>query len=393
MRIVSVKQATAPIASAIANAYIDFSKMTASIVAVTVEGEGGRRATGYGFNSNGRYAQPGLLAERFIPRLTEATEAQITAADGRLNPQGAWAAMMKNEKPGGHGERSVAVGVLDMALWDAAAKLEGLPLWRLLADRYNGGVADEAAWVYAAGGYYYPGKGVEQLLEEMRRYLGMGYATVKMKIGGAPGTGLADALAEDMARIEAVLKLVGGDGSKLAVDVNGRFDLPAALAYAEALAPMGLRWYEEPLDPLDYATHATLAEHYRPPIATGENLFSMLDARNLIRHGGLRPDRDILQMDPALSYGLVEYLRTLDMLAAHGWSRRRCVPHGGHQFALNIAVGLGLGGNESYPEVFAPFGGFADDVPVVAGRVAMPHGPGIGFESKNKLYEVFKTLG
>ncbi len=393
MRIVSVKQGIAPIASDIANAYIDFSKMTASIVAVTVEGEAGRRATGYGFNSNGRYAQPGLLAERFVPRLTEATEAQITSPDGKLNPQGAWTAMMKNEKPGGHGERSVAVGVLDMALWDAAAKLEGVPLWRLLADRYNGGKADEAAWVYAAGGYYYPGKGVEALVEEMKRYLGMGYATVKMKIGGAPGTSIADALAEDTARIEAVVKLLGGDGSKLAVDVNGRFDLPAALAYAQALEPMGLRWYEEPLDPLDYATHATLAEHYGPPIATGENLFSMLDARNLIRHGGLRPDRDILQMDPALSYGLCEYLRTLDMLAAHGWSRRRCVPHGGHQFALNIAVGLGLGGNESYPEVFAPFGGFADDVPVVEGRVAMPDIPGVGFEAKNALHSVFKSLG
>jgi len=392
MRIVSVKQDIAPIASDIANAYIDFSKMTASIVAVTVEGEGGRRATGYGFNSNGRYAQPGLLAERFVPRLLEASEAQITAPDGTLDPAGAWAAMMKNEKPGGHGERSVAVGVLDMALWDACAKLARLPLWKLLANRFNGGVADDAAWVYAAGGYYYPGKGVNALIEEMKRYLGLGYTTVKMKIGGAPGTPLNEALAEDMARITAVVKLLGGDGSKLAVDVNGRFGLHAALTYAAALAPMNLRWYEEPLDPLDYATHATLAEHYAPPIATGENLFSMVDCRNLIRHGGLRPDRDILQFDPALSYGLVEYLRTLDMLASHGWSRRRCVPHGGHQFALNIAVGLGLGGNESYPEVFAPFGGFADDLPVVDGRVAMPTIPGIGFEAKNALYAVLKTL-
>jgi L-alanine-DL-glutamate epimerase-like enolase superfamily enzyme len=391
MRIVSVKQGVAPINSAIANAYIDFSKMTASIVAVTVEGNG-RRATGYGFNSNGRYAQPGLLAERFIPRLTEATEAQVTDAQGRLDPAGAWAAMMKNEKPGGHGERSVAVGVLDMALWDAAAKLEGVPLWRLLADRYNKGQADDAAWVYAAGGYYYPGKGVDQLVEEMKRYLGMGYSVVKMKIGGAPGTGLKDALTEDLARIEAVLKLLGGDGSRLCVDVNGRFGLHAALTYAAALKPFNLRWYEEPLDPLDYATHATLAEHYFPPIATGENLFSMLDARNLIRHGGLRPDRDFLQFDPALSYGLVEYLRTLAMLLEHGWSPRRCVPHGGHQFALNIAVGLGLGGNESYPEVFAPFGGFADAVPVVDSRVRMPDVPGIGFEAKNALYAVLKTL-
>ncbi|MGG5817608.1 enolase C-terminal domain-like protein [Falsiroseomonas sp. HW251] len=391
MRIVSVKQGVAPISSEIANAYIDFSKMTASIVAVTVEGEG-KRATGYGFNSNGRYAQPGLLAERFVPRLTEATEAQVTDSQGRLDPAGAWSVMMKNEKPGGHGERSVAVGVLDMALWDAAAKLEGVPLWRLLADRYNNGKADAAAWVYAAGGYYYPGKGVDALVDEMKRYLDMGYSTVKMKIGGAPGTPLKAALVEDVGRIEAVLKLLGGDGSRLCVDVNGRFGLHAALSYAAALQPLNLRWYEEPLDPLDYATHATLAEHYGPPIATGENLFSMQDCRNLIRHGGLRSDRDILQFDPALSYGLVEYLRTLQMLVEHGWSPRRCVPHGGHQFALNIAVGLGLGGNESYPEVFAPFGGFADDVPVKDSRVQMPDIPGIGFEAKNALYAVFKTL-
>jgi L-alanine-DL-glutamate epimerase-like enolase superfamily enzyme len=127
-------------------------------------------------------------------------------------------------------------------------------------------------------------------------------------------------------------------------------------------------------------------------IATGENLFSMQDARNLVRHGGLRPDRDVLQLDPALSYGLVEYLRTLEMLKGQGWSPRRCVPHGGHQFALNIAVGLQLGGNESYPQVFAPFGGFADNCPVVDGRVRLPHIPGIGFEAKNDLWAVMKTL-
>jgi len=392
MRIASIRDGVVPIASDIANAFIDFSKMTASVVAVTVEDGNGKSATGYGFNSNGRYAQPGLLRERFIPRLLEAAPASLEHGDGGLEPAGAWAAMMKNEKPGGHGDRSVAVGVLDMALWDAAAKLEGVPLWKLLAQRFRQGQAEDNAWIYAAGGYYYPGKGVEALVEEMKRYLGLGYSVVKMKIGGAPGTSVKEALREDLERIEAVLTLLGGDGSRLCVDVNGRFGLHAALAYGAALERYKLRWYEEPLDPLDYSTHATLAEHYMHPIATGENLFSMQDARNLIRHGGLRPDRDILQFDPALSYGLVEYLRTLRMLAEHGWSPRRCVPHGGHQFALNIAVGLGLGGNESYPEVFAPFGGFADTTPVQDSRIRMPDVPGIGFEAKNNLWAVLKDL-
>jgi L-alanine-DL-glutamate epimerase-like enolase superfamily enzyme len=391
VKITSVRQGVVPIMSAIANAYIDFSKMTASVVAVTVESGDGRKATGYGFNSNGRYAQPGLLAERFIPRLEEAGELPAHE-DGGFDPVPAWTAMMKNEKPGGHGDRSVAVGVLDMALWDAAAKLAGVPLWKLLSNRFNGGRHDATAWVYAAGGYYHPGKDVDGLVEEMKRYLGMGYSVVKMKIGGSPGMPLREALLLDLSRIEAVLKLLDGDGSRLCVDVNGRFGLHAALSYGAAIQGFGLRWYEEPLDPLDYSTHATLAEHYQPPLATGENLFSMLDARNLIRHGGLRPDRDILQFDPALSYGLVEYLRTLTMLREHGWSPRRCVPHGGHQFALNIATGLGLGGNESYPEVFAPFGGFASGVPVVDSRVAMPDVPGIGFEVKNDLWAVLKDL-
>jgi D(-)-tartrate dehydratase len=391
MRIASIRQGVVPISSSIANAYIDFSKMTASVVAITVESGDGRSATGYGFNSNGRYAQPGLLAERFIPRLESVGELPAHA-DGGFDPLPAWAAMMKNEKPGGHGDRSVAVGVLDMALWDAAAKLAGVPLWRLLADRYNQGRADENAWVYAAGGYYQPGKDVDALVEEMKRYLGMGYSVVKMKIGGSPGMALREALLLDLQRIEAVLKLLDGQGHRLCVDVNGRFGLHAALSYGAAIQGFGLRWYEEPLDPLDYSTHATLAEHYAPPLATGENLFSMLDARNLIRHGGLRPDRDVLQFDPALSYGLVEYLRTLDMLREHGWSPRRCVPHGGHQFALNIAVGLGLGGNESYPEVFAPFGGFADSTPVENSRIRMPDAPGIGFETKSDLHAVLRDL-
>ncbi len=147
--------------------------------------------------------------------------------------------------------------------------------------------------------------------------------------------------------------MVGG-GDNLAVDANGRFSLDEAIAYADALMPYGLRWYEEPLDPLDYAAHRVLAERYAPPLATGENLFSVHDARNLIRHGGLRPDRDVLQFDPALSYGLVEYLRTLDMLARHGWSARRCVPHGGHQFALNIAVGLGPRRQRKLPRRLRP---------------------------------------
>jgi L-alanine-DL-glutamate epimerase-like enolase superfamily enzyme len=385
VRIVDVREITRPIASPIRNAYIDFTKMTTSLVAVVTDAvRDGRRVVGYGFNSNGRYGQGGLIRERFAPRLLEADPGSLLDDSGdNLDPDRVWAALMANEKPGGHGERSVAVGTLDMAVWDAVAKIAGKPLFRLLAERH-GRAADPRVFVYAAGGYYYPGKDNAALRAEMRSYLDRGYTVVKMKIGGAP-------LAEDRARIEAVLKEIGSE-ARLAVDANGRFDLETAIAYAKMLRGYPLFWYEEAGDPLDYQLQAALAAFYPGPMATGENLFSHQDARNLIRHGGLRPDRDVLQFDCALSYGLCEYQRTLGMLAAHGWSPRRCIPHGGHQMSLNIAAGLGLGGNESYPDLFQPYGGFPDGVAVEDGHIVMPELPGIGFEGKADLYAEMKAL-
>ncbi|MFN4276901.1 MAG: mandelate racemase/muconate lactonizing enzyme family protein [Ferrovibrio sp.] len=386
MRIVEVREKTVSIASPIANAYIDFSKMTCSVVAVITDVvRDGKPVVGFGFNSNGRYGQGALMRERFLPRLMDADpDTLVDTANNNLDPFAIWKTLMTNEKPGGHGERSVAVGTLDMAVWDAVAKIAGVPLWRLLADRYRNGVADDRVWVYAAGGYYYPGKDLTALQDEMKSYRDRGYRVVKMKIGGA-------SLAEDLRRIEAVIGIVG-EGRNLCVDVNGRFDLATAIEYGKALLPYDLFWYEEVGDPLDYALQAELAKHYDRPMATGENLFSMQDARNLIRFGGMRPDRDWLQFDCALSYGLVEYLRTLDMLKDHGWSTRRVVPHGGHQMSLNIAAGLHLGGNESYPDVFKPFGGFADGIAVEDGYVGLPQIPGVGFEAKSELYAVMKSL-
>src|SRR4051812_1320465 len=155
MRIIAIRDIVAPIKSDIANAYIDFSAMTASVVAIVTDRiVDGWPVVGFGFNSNGRYAPQGLLRERFIPRLMAARPDDYQGEDGFIDPYKAWGVLMRNEKPGGHGERSVAVGVLDMALWDALAKAHDVPLWRLLADRYNGGQAHPTAWVYAAGGYY-----------------------------------------------------------------------------------------------------------------------------------------------------------------------------------------------------------------------------------------------
>jgi D(-)-tartrate dehydratase len=385
-RILEVREQTVRLEAAIRNSLIDFSQMTVSVVAaITDRKEDGRPVVGLGFNSIGRYGQGGMLRDRFIPRLLEAEPDALLGDDGELDPARVRDLVMKNEKPGGHGERSGAVAALEIAVWDAAAKVAGMPLYRLLADRYNGGEYDSGVEVYAAGGYYYPDDGVGRLLEEIRGYLDSGYTHVKIKIGGA-------SIDDDMERVEAVLELLEGDGSRLSVDANGRFDLETAIAYGKRMEPYGLRWYEEAGDPLDFALQAELVNEYSPPFATAENLFSHEDVRNLLRYAGLRPEVDLLQMDPGLSYGIVELDRMLSVMREAGWSPRRLIPHGGHLMALHMAAGLQLGGNESYPGVFQPFGGFGRQHEVIDGAIQIADHPGIGLELKRELEPVLSKL-
>ena len=391
MKITRIRHAAAPIASDIRNAFINFSTMTISLIAVETDVvRDGRPVIGYGFTSNGRYAQGGILEERFIPRVMAADPRQLVDGNhDNLDPAAVWHTFMTNEKPGGHGDRAHAAGGLDMAVWDAVAKIAEKPLWQLLHERYGRGDAPTAATrilVYPGGGYYYPGKEIEGLEAEMRRYQEQGYKVVKMKVGGAD-------LATDLRRIEAVLRIVG-TGASLAVDANGRFDLPAALAFGRAIEPYRLFWYEEPGDPLDFDLNAQLAAAYPHALATGENLFSAVDGRNLIRYGGMRADRDWIQLDPALAYGCTEYIRFLAACDEAGWPRTKLIPHGGHQLALNMAAGLGLGGSESYPGVFQPYGGFADDIPVADGFTTLHRTPGIGMELKREMFaEMRRRLG
>jgi D(-)-tartrate dehydratase len=385
MRIVDVRETAIPLKSGLKNSSFDFSEMTTSIVAVVTDVvRGGRPVVGFAFNSTGRYACGAQMRERFIPRLLRADPDSIVDNGGGFDPARAVAVMAAREKIGGDAERSVAIGTIEVALWDAVAKIADRPLSRLLADRYNGGAMADRVFCYVGGGWYFPGQTIGDLQEEMRRHLAAGYTMVKMKIGGLP-------LVEDCRRIEAVLKVLGHE-HRLAVDANGKFDRDTALAYAKALEPFGLRWFEEPCHPLDYALYAEIAGAYEAPLATGENLYATEDVQNLVRFGGLRAGRDVLQVDPPQAYGIAAYGRTVGMLEANGWSRTQLYPHGGNQMSLAIAAGFGLGGAESYPGVFGAFGGFADDARVEDGFMTLSDRPGIGFEGQAALYGLMRGL-
>jgi L-alanine-DL-glutamate epimerase-like enolase superfamily enzyme len=276
----------------------------------------GQPLVGLAFDSIGRYGHGALLRQRFIPRLLAADPDDYADGHGGIDPHRAWAILMKNEKPGGHGERCGAVGLIDAALWDLAAKAAGEPLWSLLAKRYGGPDASGRIAVYASGGHYRPSNDLSSLRDDVRRGIDRGHRRIKIKIGGA-------SLGDDVARIEAVLGVIER-GMSLAVDGNGTFDRGKAVQYLDALAQFSLAWIEEPVHPLDFELHRDIAARTPIPLATGENLFSRDDARNLLRYAGLRKDRDLLQFDISLSYGLVEYLRILGDLDVYGWGRERC---------------------------------------------------------------------
>jgi L-alanine-DL-glutamate epimerase-like enolase superfamily enzyme len=387
MRILDIRETAIPLKSELKNSSFDFTEMTTSVVAVITDViRGGRPVTGFAFNSTGRYACGAQMRARFIPRILAAKPETLLDATGEnIDPAKVLAVMLQREKSGGHSERSIAIGTIEVALWDAVAKIAEKPLHRVLAERYNGGKVSERVFCYVGGGWYLPGQTIRDLQDEMLRHLDAGYTMVKMKVGGLP-------LADDVRRVAAVKETLGNRAA-LAVDANAKFQRDEALAYARALSEFGLRWFEEPCDPLDFALLAEIASVYAPPLATGENLYSTQDVENLVRFGGLKPERrDVIQVDPPQAYGIVQYAQTVAMLERHGWPRTALFPHGGNQMSLAIAGGFGLGGAESYPGVFGDFGGFADDAKVEEGYLRLSERPGIDFEGQARLYRIMQEL-
>ncbi|MFT6433930.1 MAG: L-alanine-DL-glutamate epimerase-like enolase superfamily enzyme [Candidatus Azotimanducaceae bacterium] len=379
MRITEIRDLSINLEGNISNAMVSFNDHTVSLVAVVSDQRrDGKPVIGFGFNSIGRYSQSGILRERMIPRVLKCKAEALLAIDGnRFDPAAVTKAAMQNEKPGGHGDRAGALGALELAIWDLNAKLADEPAWTTIAKAFDRQLSDPVTNVYAAGGYYYDEDSSQRLQQELEHYRELGYHAFKMKVGGA-------SLAEDLVRIETALE-VAGSGANLSIDANGRFDLDSAIEYAEAITPLDLRWFEEPGDPLDYKLNQALTIGYQGVIATGENLFSEQDVRNLSQFGGMRPGKDIFQMDPGLSYGLTEYAKMIQTLERAGFNRAECFPHGGHLINLHIAIGLGLGGCEAYPGVFQPFGGYPDVCKLEEGVVSPTDAPGFGLEQKAEL--------
>jgi L-alanine-DL-glutamate epimerase-like enolase superfamily enzyme len=373
MRIVDCRERTVGIGADMRNASIGFGAMTASALALVSD----RGLTGYAFDSIGRYGKGALLRERFIPRLLRAKPDSLLDGKGLPDPAAFARAAMADEKQGGHGERPGAVGLIEAAAWDLRAKAQGLPLWRSIAEYFEREAKPQIA-VYASCGHF---RTDDVLTFEVKKAIDAGYDCVKIKVGGE--------IDSDLKRLERAAAALP-PGAKWAVDANGALAVKDAAKWLDALAPFKLAWIEEPAPPLDFELLKEYGRLSAAPLATGENLFSFDDARNLLRYGGLRPERDFIQVDPLLTYGVGEYARIIAAYEAAGWRRSQFLPHAGHLFAAHCVAGLGLGMAEAAPDASLAYGGYWDGVRVAGGRVTIPDAPGAGYERKANLHALLE---
>lgn len=373
MRIAECRERTVGIGADMRNASIGFGAMTASALALVSD----RGLTGYAFDSIGRYGKGALLRERFFPRLMQVKPESLLDGKGLPDPLAFARAAMADEKQGGHGERPGAVGLIEAAAWDLRAKAQGLPLWRSIAEYFEREAKPQIA-VYASCGHF---RTDDILTFEVKKAIDAGYDCVKIKVGGE--------IDSDLKRLERAAAALPA-GARWAVDANGALAAKDAAKWFDALEPFKLAWIEEPAPPLDFELLKDYGGLSAAPLATGENLFSFDDARNLLRYGGLRRERDFIQVDPLLAYGVGEYARVVAAYEAAGWKRSQFLPHAGHLFAAHCVAGLGLGMSEAAPDASLAYGGYWDGVRVAGGRVTIPDAPGAGYERKANLHALLE---
>jgi L-alanine-DL-glutamate epimerase-like enolase superfamily enzyme len=385
MKIVEVRAKTVRVETNMFNARGARVNSAATVLAaITDVVRNGKPVIGYSYSATGFQPPTHQLNERFIPKLLAMGDGDLNIDPRHFDPAATLKALTKGEKLGGDGERATAVGTIECAIWDAVAKLAQVPVYKLIADRYRNGEVTNKVECYVGGGWYSPDKGVDDLRDEVKKYLDMGYRTVKIKVGGK-------ALAEDLKRVDAALAVVGSP-DRLAVDANSGLSAERRPEIAAALKGYKLRWFEEPCHPNDYHGNSEFIAQYENPVATGENQFSIEELSNLARYGGMRPGKDLLQWDLPHAYGVHEAANIIEMLAGFGWSPKSMIPHGGNQISLNASAGFGFGACEAYPDVFGVLSGYADKLEVVDGFLTIGEWEGFGFEGQAGLFAKMQEL-
>lgn len=251
---------------------------------------------------------------------------------------------------------SFAMSAVDIALWDLLGKQDGLPLWQMLGGHRN------KATPYAGGIDLH--LSTDELVAQMLNYVAEGFTAVKMKVG-------QPRLQDDISRIKAVREAIGPTIT-LMVDANMRWNVETAIRAARQMQPYDVYWLEEPTIPDDIAGHARIAQEGGVPIATGENLHTIYEFRNMVENGRIAfPEPDVSNIG-----GITNWMRVAKLAYAHNLP---VTTHGVHELHLHLLAAVP---NPSFLEVHS-FGleRFILNRPeIVAGDMTAPDLPGHGVQ-------------
>jgi len=276
-----------------------------------------------------------------------------------------------NRKPVAKGEYIRAMGAVDIAVWDIIGKALDLPVYKVL------GAYSERIRVYAAGGYYEEGKGLKELATEMEGYVREGFRAVKMKIGGEP-------LAVDVERVRAVRDAVG-PGVDVLLDANNRWNAYEAIRFGRAVEKYDPFWFEEPVEPDDFAGCAEVKHVLDIPIVAGENEFTRWGCRELIEARSC----DILNLDTVIAGGITEYRKIAALASAH---HVPVAPHGNPFMAVHL---LASTPNtlimETYPAIESKFNLALPLFPVKDGYINAPEKPGLGIDPAPEIVQKYRV--
>ncbi len=263
---------------------------------------------GYGFS--GTHAH--LPTDRLIVDcITESLGPSLIGEDPR-EVLGLWEKLSNRSEirwVGRSGITHLALGAIDIALWDLKAKQAEQPLWKLLG---GSGSAQVEAYNTDGGWLNWP---LETLVGDCKRMIEEeGYRAVKIKVGGPDAN-------EDLRRVEAVRDALGPD-VRIMTDANGRWSLPQAIQTAGKFADFDITWIEEPIYFDDLDGHKRLCESIATPVALGEQLYLATQFRDFVQAGAVH----YVQPDVVRLAGITEWWQVADL--AHCY-RLPVVPHVG----------------------------------------------------------------
>ena len=279
---------------------------------------GARVATDSGISGHGFTGTHAHIAsDRLITQCIQTCYAPLLIGEDASDSARLWQKLARHpalQWVGRAGITTLAHAAIDIALWDLRAKSAQVPLWKLLGGQVRPQVRaynTDIGWLNIADA---------ALVDGAKRAVNDGFTGIKIKVGAT--------VERDLRRLEAVRRAIGSDIT-LAVDGNGKWDLPSCLRFCRAAEAFDVYWFEEPLWHDDVRSHAALARATRIPVALGEQLYTLDAFNEFIAQQAVH----WVQPDVTRMAGVTEVLRVCDAALA---ARLPVAPHAGDMSQVHV---------------------------------------------------------